>query len=247
MFITVNGQMLGDKTLTRVIPSFDVDDLPWQQAVQSLSHQVGVAITVHTESIEKSLNPDLHVSLHLKNVTLAAALDHLLRADEASGQYTALTYWQTLDGGTIHVGTVEDRDSSELQLRVYDIRPLLTRYVECVKLFPRPEKAASNAGRASSSATFSWPATAPAPALFSAPDNYDEVLGYLADLIRRLDEATWKENGGQTGTLLVWGDKLIVTQTPRNHDRIAALLEALAASPPAPPGRHVAAGVLLPQ
>lgn len=70
------------------------------------------------------------------------------------------------------------------------------------------------------------PAAAPADAGDAQPGNVsrDDVRKLICDLV---DTNTWKDNGGDVGSIVAYGHQLIVTQTPGTQRQIKTLLDKL--------------------
>ena len=122
--------------------------------------------------------------------------------------------------------------SADAVVRVYDVRdltyvaadhPLAGSLVPPTRL-PVPTAAASGGQTPQSPSLFPAAPTGQTPASLRSYA-MDEVKKFVVD---NVDAESWKDNGGEVGSLSVMDNGLLfITQTPENHRRIADLLGEL--------------------
>ena len=148
-----------------------------------------------------------------------------------SGGAIKLAY--TIDEGVISISTEEDL-AKNVVTRVYDIRDLIIN----VPTSPtRPTSTSTRRRRrrwwmAAVVAAAATCSVAAAVVAAASEDRQGPARQELVDAIIKLIEDTvssdsWKDNGGNVGSIRELGGQLIVTQTPENQRSLVRLLEQL--------------------
>ena len=188
--------------LDRRLPEVRLPGTDFRDAIEFLRDVSGLQILVNWKHLETvGIDASMPVTADLTGLRLSRALEIVL--ESASTPTHRLDY--LIDRGVISVSTA-DETSKFAVTRVYDVRDLFS-------LQPPPRPA--------------WDASAAATkqaAVLRAEWN-EAVAHFTADLQRRVDPASWKDCGGHIGYLSEDGGKLTVTQTPANHEAVAAYLD----------------------
>ena len=140
------------------------------------------------------------------------------------------------------------RESRDTVTRVYDVRDLIIDIPDFTfspELHGWPEPTtlpaaplpAAESPHAATPTPRPTPAPASAPAATAAtttaaddvPDHVraERVRKLMADITGTVDPMSWRDNTGTLGSIRELSGQLIVTQTPANHERILAKLDAL--------------------
>lgn len=219
-----------ERKLNQIVPEVNLDNVTLEQAVEQLRDGAKANILPDWNALEAlGLDRNAKVKFRLWDVSLSTALNVLF---QTAGHIDAYDIAIRADAGIIRISARDVLEQQGLELRIYDIRPLIVRYeASNEELFAailriRQIKAA--------------PTTHPADA-----DDDDSELGMTREemieeittfLKETVDPDSWRDNGGSTGALSEWGSRLLVTQTPANHRRLEATLKLLydAAAPLGP-------------
>lgn len=170
-------QKLESQILTP-IDAFDLEGVPFREAVDRLQKLIDAPIEVDFQALEKVGAPsDSPVTVHARQASLSAILQQML-----SRPVGGLRLDFAVHDGVIEIGTLDDVAGRTLT-RIYDIRD------QRLRVGPR-----------------NW------------PDEADALLKLLQDTI---------DPGGAVGSMHVLNGALVITQTWRNHQAIAATLAAL--------------------
>ncbi len=191
-----------------VLDAVDFDGVRLADAVATLTRQAGLNLVCRWDDIASADLLSTPVTLHLRRVTFAVAMDTLL--DPVHG--TDRLGWDER-GGVVTVAerSALDTDPSRVVLRVYDVAPLLDR-------LPQAPPPATNQTQG---ALFLGQQYGPTDAQIESQRG-DELKQLV---MNNVDPESWKDNGGQVGTASVWAKQLIVTQSERTHRRIEAFLQ----------------------
>lgn len=141
----------------------------------------------------------LHIDLRLHDVSLAQALSKYLSTIVVPDNRLE---FEERDG----VVFISLNNARRTSTQIYDVRDLLGTGGNWERLAVRPE------------------VTDPATQPFTIEERGERLTHLLTVLVA---PQSWRDNGGQSGAARVMMGRLIVTQTPENHDRIAEVLQIL--------------------
>jgi hypothetical protein len=196
--------------LDRIVDRLDFKDEALQDAIDILSRKTGIAMRLHTHSLESAgVRREVRVNLHLANLTAGQVLDEIIDSVKTK---TRLGYWR--GDGAVEISTYAE-ESGTIVTRLYDVRDILQYDVE------RSQASLQiNTGQ-SHNVLYS-----PTSTLCDEAEN--SLIKYLEDSVVT---DTWKDNGGTLGVLECAFGRLVVVQTPRNQDAIEAALYRISNQP----------------
>lgn len=193
--------------LSMPIPELRLDNVTLDESLAVLGREAGVSIEVGPFLHDTYDQTDNRVTLRLWNVQLHVALQEVLR--QAGGRAPLG------DGIADGVLVVAARGSETPITRAYDVRDLVEKWIE--------QNPFVDSGIGVTNANFHSPADDLFPKNTTTP-----ALEHIERILyNTVDEPSWKEDGGITGQISVFGGLLIITQSPENQLSIAALLNAL--------------------
>jgi hypothetical protein len=196
--------------LDHIFPVVDFDGEKFEPAVARLMQQADLNLVMLWKPInDAGVDHDVPVSLHLKNVSVATALDTMLLLVDPSHRIT----W-TEHGGVVTVATAGSVDQSQLAVRIYDVKHLLRARFPASSA---PNLVLQNASQGQNQNQSQQQSTQSPEA-----DQLDELKKLITDNVAT---NTWKDNGGDIGSISSFGDLLIITQTEQAQQKIAALLQ----------------------
>jgi hypothetical protein len=196
--------------LNRQLPEFKLDSAtPLEGAIESLRNAAHANIVVDWPSVEDAgVRRDAPVRIHLWDVTV----DQALRAMIAVVDHEGLIAHQP-QNGIILVATRDKLRRVGQVVRVYDVRPIIDDLYEDRRLRAATTQSIRQEPRA--------PASGPAPRL-------DEANEALVRMIQATVEPQgWHDPRWGEGFARPFAGRLIITQTPENHRKIAELLRVL--------------------
>lgn len=200
-----------DTDQNRKIPEFKLESpTPLESAIEALRNTAHANIVVDWPSLlDAGVKRDAQVRICLWNVTLNEAL----RAVIAVADYHGLVSFQMQDGVTM-VAAREKLWRAGRVVRVYDVRPI----IEDLRASRRLHTPTTQPNQQSAAAS-----SHPGMAITA-----DEAT----DAIVRLIQTTAVSDGWQHGSTAAdfvrpFAGRLIISQTPENHRKIAGLLRAL--------------------
>jgi hypothetical protein len=207
--------------LSIVVPEVDLEATPFKDAVEMVRPLSPVPIVVHWDKLAAAgLDASLLVTFRARNVTLGRVLSELVNALKTALDHAAYAP----AGDVILISTADDAEPRDAVVRSYDVRDLLRPSADPwawdVRGFPGPRVGYQSGAMGGQ----------PTPSL-----EYD-----LAMLIEQtVAPDSWRDTGGQFGSVRVFAGRLIVTQTWENHRQLAGLLAELrepgpAVAPPPP-------------
>lgn len=201
--------------LAKIVPEANFQQAPLSAVIDYLRDLTGANFLVDWRALEAAgIESRTPVTAQLRDVPAATVLSFALQS--AGGGNVVLSYRH--QDGIVHVSTAESI-TLETEIRLYNVRDLL---VEAMR-FHRSFDHAARAGSAEP------PRTASNPTGGSAGISWQEgeLAEQLRQLIRTVDPDTWIDNGGRTGACHYWAGKLLIVQTPENHDQIERFLNML--------------------
>jgi hypothetical protein len=193
--------------LDRILPAVDFDGIKLEQVLTDLMHQSDLNLVVlWTQINDDPVKKDVPVTMHLKNVSVATALDTVLSLGDPKHQLA----WNE-HGGVVTVATENSLDKSQLVVRMYDVKHILQANLHPVS----PQLLSwSNTGQ-NLLPQQSQPYTQEELQL-------DEIKKLITD---NVSSESWKDNGGDVGSISSFGDLLIITQSEQAQQKIEAFLQ----------------------
>ena len=199
-----------DPRLGRVLDRVDFDGVSRGDAAVAVGRLAGLNVVAGWTLDDAAEQAAVPVSLHLRGVTAAAALDAVLADPAWSSDRLG---WAERGGVvTVAVRAKLDDDPATVVVRAYDVRPLL-----------------DEAARA---AAPGWPRVSGllgdiSPVSPPTGDDFGERLRQLLE--QHVDPESWVVNGGSVGQATVWAGQLLVRQTERNQRAVEGVLRLLSA------------------
>lgn len=209
------------------IPSLVYDGASFAKVIDDLRAATKANIKINWPAMEfADIDRGKHVSMSLRDVTLRSALRVVL--DHIGGGETELTY--DIAEGVIRISTLEDLSRRTFEA-VYDCDDLLNveekRFTAQVR---RVLRAASGASKPDPTRDLKVTERVIRIAL---KDVRRDLADQLIETIRKAtDPESWRETGGNVGSITRFGDRLIIVQTVNNHQQIVELLARLRARYP---------------
>ncbi|MCE5277632.1 MAG: hypothetical protein ABFD92_01850 [Planctomycetaceae bacterium] len=216
------------KRLKERIKELKFDDIDFKDVIQFLQDVSGVSIDPRWNAMAAvGISKNTTINIQLQDVTLEKALRTILNNLAASASLD----W-ALDDGVITISTSDDlaADPKHRKTQVYDIRDLLIN----APIFTGPRlQLASNTGNQTSTDTGAGglgglgTTVGGQQALGTTVEQTtEEMTNEIVELIKKtIDPNSWLNNN-ETGIAPMAG-QLVITQTTKNQDAIAALLSKL--------------------
>lgn len=205
----------------------DFTETPLEKALDWVSKAGSVRMDIDWPSLEKiGVNKDTPVTANLSTIRLDHLLDLVVR--KVSPDPTSAAAWEVQDG-ILRVASAETINRSTLMV-IYDIKDLLIVIrdysdVPQFDLNSSLQAASSGGGGGGGQSPFSGgnqnnnQNTGP-----TQEELTDELVRLLTE---QIDPDNWRENGGSVGFVSRYKGNLLITQTPKNHRSIGALLRRL--------------------
>lgn len=216
------------------IPKAELVDTPLKSALDYLQAFANVNMDVDWPSLEAiGVTDQTTVSLNLTNPTVKTVLDKVLSKASPSGELdpSSRAGWTVYDG-VLQIGSDTALRKNKVMV-IYDVQDLLFEVRDKVNV---PEldlqasfQAAGQGGGGGGQSPFGGAGgqqqRQPGQGL-QRP--FEERLRDLrAIIVEQVDREGWVDNGGETGTIQVFQQNLIVTNTPKNHRAVEGLLSQL--------------------
>ena len=218
------------------------DGIAFEQVIDYLRDLTGLNIVVSWTTMEfADIEREAEVSLKLQNVKIEKALDLIL--DHVGGGETELAY--EIDDGVITISTKEDL-SRKTRTQVYNVEDLLHRVPEFRGRQINLDQIGQNqggggggggGGGAGGFGGLGGGQGGGGGGLFGGggggggdlEDEGDEdPLQRLLELIQAtIDPESWRETGGNVGSIQTLNNQVIVTQTSTAHTQLRDLLKQL--------------------
>jgi hypothetical protein len=201
-----------DVVLKQRLPAVRFRQVPLEEAVERLRSESGANLFTDWQSL-KAVNVErsTKVDVDLQDISLAQALDYLIRSTAS-----AEVAWDVQDN--VIVISSDSAIGRNASVRVYDVRALMES--EFAKA-----KARWDAWRSEHP-----PQKPPSPTqahFGNGEPTWDEQGQALIRIITdHVAAETWKDNGGEMSIREPNG-RLIIRQTWQNHQKVAAILDAL--------------------
>lgn len=218
----LSGALIEDRSpLRQVLPEVKLQSMTFGQAIDALRRTSGANIFVNwrrLDDLRLDIRPDmpLRMDLQLKNVTLGQALAKVLECAEPPRQdYTTRVLGCGVRDGIITIS--DDRPTFDSVGRWYYIQDLINHPAHYA-YDPRP---IDPNGSASGVGLFHDPPV-------TRQEIEEELIRMITDSI---DPESWRDNSGTVGSIRPWAGRLIIHQTPENHQKIESLLANLRKGP----------------
>jgi hypothetical protein len=194
----------------------DVIETPFSDVCKDLDKSIGVTIVLDPEGLEEAgVTPDQLISMNLKSISAASALNILLGP---------LHLHHVARDGVLQITSQQRLQRDFLTLRVFDVRDLTEKSITASKPLPILRKTDGAAALLlGGTAALKPPAEAPALPAIDPQTPSDHLLSLVCDSIA---PQTWTHRGGY-GTARVFAGTLLVRQTDENLDDISDLLEEI--------------------
>ena len=237
--IAERGGSGGDSSATAVLekelPEIRFQDVAFSDVIDFLRDATQANIFVNWRALEAaSIDRSAPVTTRLRNVKFSKVLSTILAA--VGDQNTPLSY--TVDEGVITISTTEDL-ARNVETLTYDIRDLI---INIPDFSDAPDfnigQNNNNSGGGGGGGQNGGGGGGGNNSLFGnsnqsnqqedeGPTRAELVEGIVQLLQETIDQNSWKDYGGQVGSVRELNGQLIVTQTPENHRQIVSLLEKL--------------------
>lgn len=215
-------------TLSNTRRPVDFAETPLEKALDWVAKASSVRMDIDWPSLEKiGINKDTPVTANLSTIRLDHLLDLVIR--KVSPDPTSAAAWEVQDG-ILRVASAETINRSTLMV-IYDIKDLLIviRDYSNVPQFDLNSslQAASSSGGGGGGGQSPFQGGTQNTNQTGGPTQ-DELTDELVRLLtEQVDPDNWRENGGSVGFISRYKGNLLITQTPKNHRAIGALLRRL--------------------
>ncbi|MBL8875682.1 MAG: hypothetical protein JNM86_07795 [Phycisphaerae bacterium] len=212
-------------TLANTRRPVDFTETPLEKAVDWVAKTGSIKMDIDWPSLEKiGINKDTPVTVNLSTIRLDHLLD--LIVSKISPDPTSAAAWEVQDG-VLRFASAEAINKSTLMV-IYDIRDLLIEVpdysnVPQFDLNSALQSASSGGGGGSSPFSGGSQTTQQGPQR-TVEERTDELVRILTE---QVDPDNWRENGGAVGFVSRFKGNLLITNTPKNHRAIGALLRRL--------------------
>lgn len=216
--------------LDRRLPEVKIN-AGFAETVDFLRDMVGANIYVNWGALAAAnVDKNKAINLLLRDVKFSKALTTVL--DDAGGGTVKLGY--TIDEGVISISTVEDLSKNTIT-RVYDIRDLA---VDVPDFDQAPDFSLQSATSSSSGSGSGGGGGGGSGGLFGGsggntsqqekgPTRTERIEELKKLIMEIVGPDTWRDSGGNVGSIKELSGQIIVTQTPENQRQLASLLEKL--------------------
>lgn len=181
------------------------DRMPLEKAIATLAAQSHANLTVDWKSLGAiSVKRDTPITLHLFDLPLNKVLP--LTLEQASDDEKAQLGFEVDDHGIAHIAAAQDLTGG--LIRIYDVASLLeVPPAAATQPVPAPNGQGPYPGS-------------------TRQEKVDELVRLIETTV---DANSWRDNGGQTGAIREFAGNLVISQTRRNQQRIALLLDGIQA------------------
>ena len=183
LFVAPDESILPSAPLDRIIPEFDVKNMPFRDAILQLSRQLGVPIRIRVVTMEEAgVDVSAPVTIHLINATAATILDEALRIEDRWGRFQKLTYWKGNDG--FEISTENEAVQFTVINRIYFVSDVVQNIVAQDTEHWEPPTGQTYGA-------YAGPGNRMGP---MTPAAADEILIKIIE--HAVAEDSWKDNGG---------------------------------------------------
>ena len=193
--------------------SIDFTDARLDAVFQHLSHQLGIPIDVDWTTLQAAgIDRDYAVSLMVHEVPASRALDMLI-GEMGCGAGPILYAERDKRLVVSHVSVL-----TTSVVRLYDVEDLLDEYVAFRTSVPNEQYKVVNRGTLGVLTLTRGLSDDP------RAEAIDDLTTMLMGLV---DPDSWIQNGGRVGDMHYRMRRLVVAQTPQNHQKIERILAAI--------------------
>jgi general secretion pathway protein D len=227
------------RVLEKAAPELRFDAIEFQEVITQLRQLTGLNIVPNWMALEAmAIEKDVEVTLQLRQgVKFSKALELIL--DEVGAGEVELGY--TIDEGVIQISTREDL-SRKTVVRVYNVQDLIIsvptfrgRQINLDQIGQSQQEGGIGGGRYLRGQGGSGGSNSQGLFGGSGNQNDDEdtdtegdPLEPIIELIQQtIDPESWREAGGNVGSIQSLNQQIIVTQTSENHGELRDLLQQL--------------------
>lgn len=183
-----------------MLDRFEFKDKTLDQAIGALAERTGCNFFVDWRALESAgFMRDARSSLSVQNLRASTTLKRLL--DQFANDSPPLRLRHRVEDGVVRISTGDGFASSSV-LRVYDVRDLIQIDLDRQR----------QTGRA------------PPEHFWGDREAGEALMKLLQD---HVDAESWRNNGGSLGSASYFAGRLIVNQSPENHDLIYQILGAI--------------------
>lgn len=225
------------RQLEKVAPEIKFDATPFEEVIKQLRAYTGLNIVPNWSAMEAAaIEKDAEVTMNLKDVKFEKALRLIL--SEIGGGEVELAY--EIDDGVVQISTKEDL-SRRTMTRVYNVQDLLItvptfrgRQINLESIGQQQQQGGLGGGRFLLGQGGN--AGGNQGNIFQGGGNQNEEndqnqpdpLQPLLELIQAtIDPESWREAGGNVGSISALQQQVIVTQTSTAHNSLRDLLRQL--------------------
>ncbi len=220
--------------LDKRLPEVKFDGVSFTDVMDFFRDVTGANIFVNWRALETAgIDKNAPVTARLHDVKFSKALSTVLQ--EVAPPAVRLSY--TIDEGVITISTSEDL-SKNVTTQVYDIRDII---FEVPDFSDAPDFDLSQIGNSTGGGrggggggggggqnlfgnTNTNQNNTPEQAKQERKERVDEIIKLIQDTV---SPDSWRDTGGQVGSVRELSGQLIVTQTPENQNAVRGLLEKL--------------------
>jgi len=199
---------------------------PVADALAYIGKTAGVDIDADWRSLEQiGVERQTPVTLSLSDMPAKDVLERVLRK-VSRDRYAKADF--AVNNGVVEVGSA-DAIRQQVVVQHYPITDLLLVAPDYADV-PDTDLTsiyAKGLGRTAERSGIGSPFSIKADATKSGGDRRERVRSLVSVLQQNIDPESWRDNGGETGSVMELNGVLVITTTPRNHREITGLLSRL--------------------
>jgi general secretion pathway protein D len=216
------------------IPKAELADTPFEAALKYLQTFANVNMDIDWASLEAiGVQKDTTISLNLTNPTVKTVLEQVLNKAAPSLDLNSRASWTVYDG-VLHIGSEPALRKNKVMV-IYDVQDLLFEVRDKVDVpeldlqaaFQNTGGGGGGGGGGQSPFGQGNQNNQRQPGQGLQRPIEDRIRDLRNIIVEQVDKDGWEDGGGDTGTIQVFQQNLIVTNTPKNHRAIEGLLSQL--------------------